>query len=321
MALEPKPGLPGGEGFALRAPLEAGGPSGAAAEEAPRAAALLGSGARIFARREEKYELDQATAAWLEDRLAARLPRFSYHPGFLATYVTTVYFDTQDRKFYWRAEQDYDDNVKIRVREYYYRSEDERAPAKSDPGNGVRTITEGVCYVELKQRSHGQVTKKRFGIPKTALETLFLGNDVWDILVDSNPASEPGALADAYGALRGYLGRYRVEVTSVVNYRRKVYQREESDLRVTLDDRVAVYPPPRGLYTVADALTREWLGVPIRESERVILEIKCPGEYPAWLKEALGAFSSKRLSKFTTSVRLLLGDSACGGVARGPETS
>ncbi len=274
--------------------------------------------ARIFSRREEKYELDRTTAGWLEEQFAARLPIFSYQPGFPWTYITTVYFDTKDYCFYQRAEQEYDDNVKIRVREYYYRTGDGVGPgAATDGAQNVFTVD--LCYVELKQRSHGEVTKKRFALEKTGLERLLRGDDVWDLLVRANPESPREVLVDAYGTLRGYLLRYAVEVTSIVNYRRKVYQRDESDLRVTLDDQVAVYRPLQGLYTVVGALTREQLGAPIRESDRVILEIKAPGDYPQWLKDVLKSFSSKRLSKFTTSVRLLLGESARKVADRTPE--
>lgn len=276
--------------------------------------------ARIFSRREEKYELDPATAAWLEDELASRLPLFSYYEGFPWTYITTVYFDTRDHRFYQRAAQDYDDNVKIRVREYYYRTRDGAALRAGSKGTSP-IVTEGVCYVELKQRCRGEVTKKRFALEKTALESLLRGDDVWDFLVRANPGSSREVLKDAYDALRGYLVRYAVEVTSVVNYRRKVYQKDECDLRITLDDQVAVYRPFRGLYTVVDALTREQLGAPIRESDRVILEIKSPGEYPGWLVDLLKAFSAQRLSKFTTSVRLLLGDSAAKAANPSAENS
>lgn len=252
----------------------------------------------VFSRREEKYDVDPVSAARLEARIARMLPRFAYRKEQPYTLITTVYFDTRDRDFYLTAERDYDHNVKIRVREYYY------------PNGSPSYLTEDRCYVELKQRALGTVTKKRFAIPKCELQALLSNRDVWPTLLETTPPSEIGPLREAYTTLRRYLEAYRIEVTSVVTYRRKVYQKDESDLRITLDDQLSVFRPFPDLYADVDALTVDVLGAPIRSSDRVILEIKCPGEYPAWLREAMAEHTSKRLSKFTTSVRLVLGHAA-----------
>ena len=166
------------------------------------------------------------------------------------------------------------------------------------------------CYVELKQSVNGTVIKKRFAFPKKELSLLFKGSDVWPILLKVTPSSEIGALREIYGELNRYISAYPVEVTSVVNYRRTVYQENEEKLRITFDDNLAVFPPLPALYEQNEALTCEVLGTPIRRSDKVILEIKCPAEYPDWLKGALQSHSSKRLSKFTTSVRFLLDSSS-----------
>jgi len=350
--------------------------------------APLGS-ARLFERREEKYEIDRASRRVLEAAIAERLPRFNYLQGQPYTFVTTAYFDTSDRDFYRWAEAHYEDNVKIRVKEYYYLAHPERGSPQDDKsfpdekgrsslemgastengpsdmrglekgaaagGNGTgkpaigsaaRLVGRGAhaapwepaqweaspkdlalreeggfltfdhCFVELKQRANGSVVKKRFAFPKAQLSHLFGGQDVWQILLEITPPSELGPLRVAYGDLRRYLARYPVEVTSIVNYRRTVYQRDESDLRITFDDRIAIYTPIAGLYGERRALTAEALGRPLRTSERVILEIKCPGEYPDWLKGSLRPHSAERLSKFTTSVRLILSDTAWPAIDR-----
>jgi hypothetical protein len=124
------------------------------------------------------------------------------------------------------------------------------------------------------------------------------------------------ALREVYREMRRYLATYHFEITSVVTYRRTVFQECEADLRVTFDDRLSVYAPSSSLYDSFEALTVDVLGTPLRTSQRVILEIKCPGEYPDWLEKALRDHSTRRLSKFTTSVRLLLG--AGGDAAESP---
>jgi len=270
---------------------------------------------RLFRRREQKYEVGPAAATFLREEIARRLPLFEFERGHPYTYVTTLYFDTRNRDFFRRADRNYDDNVKIRVKEYFY-----TLPPSSD-GSGARLNgavrsykTSPICYVELKQSAGGMVIKKRFGFPKSDLPLLFGGQDVWPILLKMTPPEEVGSLREVYRELHRYMELYSIEITSIVSYRRTVYQESEEHLRVTFDDQLAVYHPVPGLYKGAEALTPEVLGTPIRTSSSVILEIKCPGAYPVWLEKAMQYHSTRRLSKFTTSVRLLLSGSNGAGL-------
>jgi hypothetical protein len=294
--------------------------------------------ARFFRRKEDKYEVGLAAATYLQAEIARRLPRFEYHSGYPYTFITTLYYDTKNRDFYRQAVRHYDDNVKIRVKEYYYSlggpgsccgGPKGEGPVGNGPAGATSTgaISRGgannsnasnsngtdlyqispQCYVELKQSLNGTVTKKRFAFPKKDLSLLFNGQDVWPILLKVTPAAEHEALREIYRELKRYISVYPVEVTSIVNYRRTVYQENEDRLRITFDDSLAVFPPVSSLYESNEALTTEVLGKATRRSDKVILEIKCSDEYPEWLKNALQFHSSKRLSKFTTSVRYLLG--------------
>ena len=257
-------------------------------------------------RREHKYEVSPAVARELRDEIAKHLPLFSYIPGRRDSHITTVYFDTRNRDLYHRAERSFDDNFKIRVKEYYY----PRADAPGETGDGWTVRGEyqisPFCYVELKQRRRGIVFKRRFRLPKTCVGPLFAGDDVSSFVFDGLTGRERLSVQKTYDALRKYLQKVTVEVSSVVAYHRLVYQKSEKDLRVTFDQGVSVHAPPRGLYGGVEALTPEVLGAPIRTLERVILEIKCSRSYPVWLRNILSRLSAKRLSKFTSSVRMLL---------------
>jgi hypothetical protein len=252
-----------------------------------------GGSAFFICRQEQKFEVGAASAAYLREEISRQLPLFEFYLGYPHTHITTIYFDTVDRTFYRRAEQSYENSVKIRTKEYYYRDRD----------GGYLTFPH--CFVELKQHQNGTVHKRRFQLPKESLHCLVGGEDVWDA-IGADAADQDHGLKEAYAELRGYLLKYQVAATSIVNYRRTVYQRAEEELRITFDDEIAVYPAYPGLYLEARALTREVLEGPTRRYEKVILEIKCPaGDYPEWLKQALRNHSSKRLSKFITSVRFL----------------
>ena len=254
-------------------------------------------------RREYKYEVAPALALELRREIAARLPLFSFIPGRRDCFITTVYFDTRNRDLYHRAERSFDDNFKIRVKEYYY----PRAEEIGDDGAPGRSYQiSRFCYVELKQRRRGIVFKRRFRLPKKCVAPLFAGEDVSSFVFDGLSERERLSVEKTYDALRKYLRKVTVEVSSVVTYRRLVYQKSEQDLRITFDKNVAIYAPPRGLYGAVEALTPETLATPIRTLSRVILEIKCSAGFPEWLNNALSQLASKRLSKFTSSVRLLM---------------
>ena len=78
-----------------------------------------------------KFELDIAAAAFLRDEIARRLPVFEFASGYAHTFVTTIYFDTADRRFFEKARRDYDHNDKIRVKDYYYEEPSESAGSAS----------------------------------------------------------------------------------------------------------------------------------------------------------------------------------------------
>ena len=281
-------------------------------------------------------------ARQLEETLRAHLPVYEFHPGYPSTHVTTVYFDTEDHQLYQRARRSYDDNDKVRVKEYYYRAHEGRDAA----GNGVRAdggyLTSSLAFVELKQRRRGLVTKKRVPVPKDKLRSFFAGHDVWPAVEwAGEQVGVAGETRAAYDDVRDYLQRHRVVPTSVIHYRRLVYQLTEDLLRVTLDDQIGVFapssewdlasPPPLREESAAssspsetpagapwaDALTPAVLGDPVRLYDKVIVEIKCrDGQHPEWLRAALRHQSSRHISKFTTSVGTLV---PRGGSALGPE--
>ncbi len=267
-------------------------------------------------RREHKYELSPAVAAALRADIATRLPLYSYIPGRTETFVSTVYFDTVDRVLFRRAERSFDDNLKIRVKEYFYpvgnsangrSAGDERIVRRENETIEGGLLVSPTCYVELKERTGGVVTKRRLALPKAQVPRLFAGEDVAPFIEGVNGVGTHGAgVASTYSRLCRELSRARVECSSIVVYHRVVYQESESDLRITFDDAIRVYAPRSDLYDRHSALTPAVLGEPLRRLDKTILEIKCPREYPAWLKSTLRRVSTKRLSKFTSSVRLVL---------------
>jgi len=264
--------------------------------------------ARLFQRKEDKYELPEAVALSLKAEIARRLPLYEYRPGQPCTWISTVYFDNRSRDFYRRAETQHEDNLKIRVKDYYYVLRDGRTPApEGGPVEKPSYLTSPTCYLELKRTLQDQVLKRRFCLPRSELYSLLSGQDLGSALLKVIPAEEVGALLDVYRQFQRFLTAEQLEVTSVVNYCRTVHQKDERELRITFDDQLSVFPPiPLGS-AASGPLTPEALGKPLRLSENVILEVKYVGRYPEWLEEILERHPLVHFSKFTWGVRLLLG--------------
>ncbi len=261
-------------------------------------------------RKEEKYEMQVGAAMFLREEIMRHLPLFEFRKGHPFTYITTIYFDTEKLDFYTTAKSFYDDNVKLRVKEYYYKKRE-----SSRGGLNCRDLPDWVtfdtCFVEIKQRVRGLVVKRRFETPKRLFGRLLRGEDVWDELVASRNGIEFDGLMDIYREFRWFVHNYQVIPKSIINYRRSVYQQDELELRITFDDEIAVYEPRPGLYDSVKSMSRNNLGSPRQTFDKVIMEIKCQDGYPEWLLKALQTHQTKRLSKFTSSLRVLTHELPC----------
>jgi len=261
----------------------------------------------FYSRRETKYELDAKGAGEMRRIVEDNLPRYEFREGRPSTFITTVYFDTDHLDFYEHASRHYDNNKKIRVKEYYYELED----------GSEETFP--YCFVEIKKRREGRVGKRRLLVPKKLLGRILKGEDVWEELVRAEPGIEFNGADSTFRQLRHYLDE--ISERSLINYRRSVYQENretEDELRITFDDRLNVFEPVEGMYESVDALTFHTLGEPIKSVNKVIMEIKTQSSYPEWLGRALKDFLPKKMSKFTTSINLL-GRELLPGESRNPE--
>ncbi len=255
-------------------------------------------------RKEEKYEIPAGKATYLREEISRHLPIFEFRKGHQHTYITTVYLDTEELDFYNKARSYYDDNLKIRVKEYYYQNSPPR-PSKNGTAPAPSWHVLDYCFLEIKERIGGLVVKRRFEVPKSLLGRLIKGEDVWDELVSSRSGIEFTGMVDVYREFRNFLKHFRVFPKSIINYRRSVFQRKEEELRITFDDEIAVYEPVPGLYESTGSLARSFLGRPRKLVESVILEVKCQNGQPEWLVQLMENISPKRFSKFTSSLSIL----------------
>lgn len=272
------------------------------------AAAQLERDARMTAQRTElKYavpvELARKLASEIDEHLAPhrhvgpganRLPGPQHH-------VTTIYFDTTSRALY-RASQAHEKHIKLRAKEYY-----DLHPGLVETATDPRQLVrfQPTLWLEVKSRDGGQSGKRRIGIPKHDVPAFFAHGDITpEMIAIQEPAFGAAArsVLQAVAELCASCGE-SLRADCIVNYRRKAWQDEAGNTRITLDRDVAFYRPPADLWTRDWALTRRTLGAATGSEPRAIVEVKLLADTPPWLAQLLATHGMQpiRFSKFESA--------------------
>lgn len=254
--------------------------------------------ARITAdRRELKFWVGEREAGGLGDLLDHRLSQHSFVGGNAANdlpdarhYVTTVYFDTADRAVYQECQAGRGASVKIRAKEYYDLHTSLRAVA-ARPDALVR---DRVLWLEIKHRDGQRTRKQRFGVPRSDLASFFRAGTISPEMVEIQRLSHGEEAERVLAEVSDVCSRYGqpLEAVALVNYRRRAWQDEDAQLRVTLDSDLAIFEPPADLWERDLTLVRPTLGEPVLARRGRIVEVKLRDEIPEWLESALQRFDA-----------------------------
>ena len=233
--------------------------------------------------RERRFHPDRDAARDIIAELAARLPSLRYNDAD-ASFVVTTYLDTRDGHYFQLADKaNGARSLKLRIREYLW------------IGADGDVHYEDSCYLERKQREGDVRLKQRIPIRKRDVVGVVLGDRK---LRDASPEA---------AAVRGEIESYKLRPALVSAYERRVFG-DETQLRVTFDERVGFYAPPRGLYNMAPALTQDVLGSPLALGPSRILELKQSRGVPApaWLEALLDSLTAAPgYSKFRDGMRAI----------------
>ncbi|MFV2103215.1 polyphosphate polymerase domain-containing protein [Micromonospora sp. LOL_024] len=227
-----------------------------------------------FNRYEIKYLVPAGDVPALRDELTARMD-LDRHCGSTGYGVWSVYYDTDQLRFYWEKIEGLRFRRKLRVRHYGDRS----------------TISDDtVVHVEIKQRVNRVTQKRRVALPYR------LARDLCDhrLMVAHDP-SQRAFLDEVLELLCGL----DLRPVAMTGYQREAFVGRDAEvgLRVTLDHRVR--GRDRDFHLGADAENR--LVVPATLS---VLEIKVNERVPYWLTDlaARSNMSIVRMSKYCQSV-------------------
>ena len=216
---------------------------------------------------ERRYELDRERAEETLARLNDNVDRITYTPDSIVTLVTTTYLDSAEQHYFkFQQENDGKKSIKMRVREYF--------PLSND-GNFTILKDFPYCFLERKERNGRIRLKERIEVPKTMVTALI--NREQDF---SNEGSE-------VDVIRKEIQAHKLSPVVTSAYERRVWGNEE--LRITFDERIRFYTPPKSLYQMIPAMRPNVLGQPIGVGPKRIVEIKHSVDYtpPSWLSEMI----------------------------------
>ncbi|WFE26581.1 polyphosphate polymerase domain-containing protein [Solwaraspora sp. WMMD791] len=227
-----------------------------------------------FNRYEIKYLVDNAAVSALRERLARRLDRDS-HAGVDGYGVWSLYYDTDDLRFYWEKIEGLRFRRKIRIRHY---------------GDRTGIDDDTTVYVEIKQRVNRVTQKRRIALPYRLARRLC---DDRAMIEHARP--QRGFVQEVLGLVSGL----QLRPVAITGYQRQAFVGSGADLglRVTLDTRVR--GRDRDFHLGADAENRF-----IVPPWRSIMEVKANERVPYWLTDlaAEANLSVVRVSKYCQSV-------------------
>ncbi len=204
--------------------------------------------------------------------------------------VCSLYFDTDDLRFYRQTKCGAKTRFKLRVRTY---SDDADAPV----------------FLEVKARIDRVVTKRRVRLGRAEAVALLAEQTPWW------EVCRPREHADNLEHFVGQMALTRCKPIVRVRYLREAYVGVDPEpVRVTFDTRLHYQPTLRPDLRHAGGC---WNPVPVGG---VILEIKFTGAAPAWVEHMVCAFNLERLSccKYARAVgRMLDGPPWASGRADG----
>jgi SPX domain protein involved in polyphosphate accumulation len=201
-------------------------------------------------------------------------------PGSVRGYVVhSLYLDNASLDLYRQTRECQSERFKLRIRFYDHQSE-------------------GKAYVEIKEKSAGQVYKRRYGAEKALIESML-----------GDPRSELVSHALSNGARNSALEefcRVREEIGAdpklFVTYDREAYNSTSGPtVRVTFDRRIRT-----NAFGHESGLNVPRFGTNVG-GLNVLLEFKYAGDPPQWVEDVLQTFLLKRasFSKFAECIDAL----------------
>src|SRR5690625_536050 len=238
----------------------------------------------IFTRKEQKYLITKQQYRELVQRIRPKMRPDKNGDNGKYT-VTSLYFDSPDKKIYFETKNKLKYRQKLRLRVY-----DE-------------TDLDGIAFFEVKQKHKKVVNKRRMVIPLKEAKR-YLSNDVNKPLVTYETSNE-----QVLREIHYFRQLYDLKPEMIVSYdRHALHGREDDELRITFDyhlrcrnNDLLLENGPQGMYFINTNLC--------------VLEVKVNDSVPLWLARILQQLKCEQrgASKFCTSMEMLEGNALPNG--------
>jgi len=243
-----------------------------------------------------RIELKYLLPAGKTREFRAHLTAETSNPGFrrIHGWVTTVYFDLPDRRLARAALERPEENLKVRMREYF---DEEGTPCSR------------FVWFEIKERQGAASRKSRFRLHKRLVARFLKGEaDLAAILTCQGSGSDPSGVFETVQRIHDLAGDTWMPF-GAVRYRRCSIEGGTPAGRLTLDDRISYHLGPLSLYDTHDALDRRAVGPSAGEEASGVMELKHGGDpLPPWCRPFVGGTSPIEYSKFLMLSRLSLAE-------------
>jgi len=201
----------------------------------------------VFQRYELKYLLNRSQKERIQETIQAYMQLDQYG----RTTIRNLYFDTENYRLIRRSIEKPVYKEKIRIRSYWNEKSDDKV------------------FVELKKKYKKVVYKRRLNMTEEAAVKWLKGEAPCEI--DSQISREIDYFISYYGKLQPVL---------FLSYEREAYHcRDGGDFRITFDENILCRQNNIGFH--------EEGGIPVLDSDKVLMEIKCSGGMPLWMTEVL----------------------------------
>jgi hypothetical protein len=230
---------------------------------------------RSFNRYELKYLLDHESAREVIERLKDYMSPDAYGDKQGSYNLTSLYYDTENFRFYWEKVEGIKFRRKLRIRLY----------------ESTKKVTDKTkVFVEIKQRLN-RVTQKR-RVVLTFKEAMDFCNDlkIPKVGKDDLPVIEE---------MIHLLKTHDLKPQCITSYQRQAFVGDEKDpgLRVTFDTNLR--------YRKEDLdLSSKKMGDFMLPADRCVMEVKVNDRIPYWLTEFVADHNIKlmRISKYCTAL-------------------
>jgi SPX domain protein involved in polyphosphate accumulation len=202
--------------------------------------------------------------------------------------ISSIYFDTSDRKYYWEKVDGIEIRKKVRLR--FYHSVDDQ-----------HLENPRAYFLEIKRRYNNSILKERIKLNRDNALVLIKDEQAFNQLSELYKPSNENDQRSLIN-LETIYHQDHLQSSNIITYIREAWMGKwDEKLRITFDSFVQAYQPWQ-LENI-----RENSGAPLIPHTFMIMELKFDSAVPVWLRDVIVklGYTQQRFSKYAHGVEQL----------------